>query len=247
MPIHNSELYLEAAMRSVLEQSEADLELIAVDDASEDRSAGIVEKLEQTDCRVIGIKLQNNVGAAQARNIGLDAARGRYVAFLDSDDFWETRKLEWQLEAMKDAGCPICTCSYWMHFEEGSGPGEDRVFHVPERIHYADLLCTNYFSCSTLMLERSLVPEHMFDGGLMHEDYGAWLVLMRDGLVACGVDEPLATYRVRGGSRSSNKISAALGRWQALDRCTGEPLQRRIVLFLRYAVAGIRKYELRHE
>lgn len=242
MPVHDAELYLRESICSVLNQSITSLELIIVDDASTDCSLSIIDEIASVDARVVRIAMQDNVGAAIARNRALASARGHYVAFLDSDDYWEPNKLEKQIKEMEIAGLPICTCSYRMHYEDSDGHGSEKIFHVRNRITYDDLLRTNYFSCSTLMLERSLVPENMFDPTLMHEDYGAWLRLMKNGQEACGIDEPLAIYRIRNGSRSHDKVSAALGRWVALEKCTDEPLLKRTVLFIQYALAGLKKY-----
>lgn len=247
MPVHNSESYLRDSIGSALNQSVRDLELIVVDDASTDCSSSIIDEAASSDLRVTHIVLKENQGVARARNIALAKARGRYVAFLDSDDYWEPDKLEKQLKRMEMTGRRICTCSYRMHYEDPGERNGDRTFHVPDRITYDDLLRVNYFSCSTLVLERKLVPENMFDSSLVHEDYGAWLALLHNGEEACGIDEPLATYCIRRGSRSHNKVSAAKGRWEALARCTDETLMKRIILFLQYAYSGLRKYGSWHE
>ena len=247
MPVYNSEPYLCDSIGSVLKQSMTNFELIVVDDASADCSVEIIDKMAATDSRITFISLKENRGVAEARNIALASARGHYVAFLDSDDCWEPQKLEKQLKAMEETRCPLCTCSYRMHFEDSSKRKPDWIFHVPNRISYDDLLRVNYFVTSTVVIESELVPQKMFDASLMHEDYGAWLALLRNGQEACGVDEPLAMYRVRAGSRSSNKVISAWGRWDALKRCTDEPLMRRAALCLHYAVSGLKKYGFSHE
>jgi len=247
MPVHNSEVYLRDSVSSVLGQSVENLELIVVDDASTDHSLAILNEIASLDPRVVCIALEDNRGAAQARNVALANAHGLYVAFLDSDDYWEPEKLEKQLKIMEITDCSICTCGYRMHYEDSNKRNSDRIFHVLTRITYEDLLRVNYFSCSTLVLNRKLVPKDMFDSSLVHEDYGAWLSLMKNGRVACGIDEPLATYRIREGSRSHNKVSAARGRWVALAECTDETLMKRIILFIQYAISGVRKYGSRYE
>lgn len=245
MPVHDAERYLDESIGSVLAQDMDDLELVAVDDASNDGSLKLLHRDAALDERVRVIALADNCGAARARNLALQEARGRYVAFLDSDDWWQPQKLSLQLSLMEATGFSMCTCGYLMHFEDAGDERQDRVFHVPERVTYEDLLRVNYFSCSTLVVERRLVPKDMFDPSLQHEDYGAWLALTKGGQVACGIDEPLATYRVRGGSRSNDKLAAALGRWNALRECTDEPLPRRVGIIVDYAVAGLKKYSRR--
>lgn len=158
MPVYNSKRYLGQAMCSVLEQSLGDLELLVVDDASTDGSRSVIAAMAQRDPRVVPVPLDRNGGPARARNLALSMARGQYVAFLDSDDSWEPLKLELQLEEMKRTGTSLCACSYWMRSRDSHVPDRDRVFHVPERISYEDLMRTSYFSCSTLVAERHLIP-----------------------------------------------------------------------------------------
>ena len=243
MPVHDSDRYLADSIGSALGQTESDLELIIVDDASTDGSPAIIDKAASFDGRVEPVRLEDNVGVARSRNLALSRARGRYVAFLDSDDVWEPDKLAKQLGLMRRMGLPICASAYRLQVEGGRG---DWVFHVPPLIRYEDMLRANYIGCSTALVRRDLVPDQLFDPALVHEDYGAWLLLMKGGACACGIDEPLATYRVRRGSRSSNKVRAAWGRWQALKRCTDEPLVRRLGFFASYAVAALKKYGVRH-
>ena len=106
MPVCNSEPYLCDSIGSVLKQSMTNFELIVVDDASADRSVEIIDEMAAADPRITFISLKENRGVAEARNIALTSARGHYVAFLDSDDCWESQKLEKQLNAMGETRCP---------------------------------------------------------------------------------------------------------------------------------------------
>jgi glycosyltransferase involved in cell wall biosynthesis len=99
LPVFNRRLTLQAAARSVLDQSFRDLELIIVDDASTEDLRPVVEALE--DPRVVFIRLAVNGGASVARNAGLQAARGAFIAFQDSDDYWLPWKLKTQMDLME--------------------------------------------------------------------------------------------------------------------------------------------------
>ena len=96
-PVYNSENYIEETIKSVLEQSYTDWEWILVDDGSADRSAEIIEQYNDSRIRLIR---QKNKGAAAARNRGIEAAKGRYIAFLDADDIWDPNKLTNSLQYM---------------------------------------------------------------------------------------------------------------------------------------------------
>ncbi|MEH6408849.1 MAG: glycosyltransferase family 2 protein, partial [Leeuwenhoekiella sp.] len=103
MPLYNAERFVETAIKSVQEQTYTQWELIIIDDASTDSSYAIAEKTIQ-DKRIRLLKLTKNNGAGIARNVGIRAAKGAYIAFLDADDLWKPQKIEKQIEFMKKKG-----------------------------------------------------------------------------------------------------------------------------------------------
>ncbi len=109
IPTYNRERTIERSMRSVLNQTYRDIELIIVDDGSTDNTASVVRSIE--DPRIRYISLDKNSGANTARNTGIDQAKGDYIAFQDSDDEWVPDKLERQLAAIKDNNADVCFCN----------------------------------------------------------------------------------------------------------------------------------------
>ena len=101
MPAHNSQASLSESVQSVLAQTYTDWELIIVDDASSDGTLALAGQFAAGDPRIRVLPLEQNVGVAEARNRGIDAARGQYLAFLDSDDLWLPHKLETQIDFMQ--------------------------------------------------------------------------------------------------------------------------------------------------
>ncbi|MEO5558592.1 MAG: glycosyltransferase family 2 protein, partial [Dokdonella sp.] len=97
MPVYNAAATLRKSIDSVLGQSHAAVELLAVDDGSRDASAQILDEYAARDPRVRALRMPVNGGVAAARNLALDAAQGRYIAFLDSDDWWHPDKLARQI------------------------------------------------------------------------------------------------------------------------------------------------------
>ena len=100
-PSFNSQDYIENTIRSVVDQSITDWELFIIDDCSSDSSVELIKKWVIADSRIHLVELNENSGAAVARNKGIELAKGRYIAFLDSDDTWLPKKLEWQLDFME--------------------------------------------------------------------------------------------------------------------------------------------------
>ena len=101
-PAYNAERFIEETIKSVLNQTYENLEMIIVDDCSNDNTESIVRKYMEIDNRIIYKKLSGNSGAAVVRNEAMNIASGRYIAFLDSDDLWDKDKLELQIAFMKE-------------------------------------------------------------------------------------------------------------------------------------------------
>ena len=100
LPTYNRAYIIEKGINSLLNQTYQDFEIIIVDDGSTDNTEEIIKKLQEKDKRIKYIKLKTNKGAATARNIGIKAARGEYIAFQDSDDEWMHEKLEKQVKVL---------------------------------------------------------------------------------------------------------------------------------------------------
>lgn len=211
VPVFNAAATLRRTLDSALAQSHARLEILVIDDASSDGSRVIIEEHAALDARVRPILLPRNGGVAGARNAGLDAATGEYIAFLDSDDGWRPDKIERQLATLQQTGAAIC----YTVFERVATDG--RLLSLvcpPAQLTHADLLRSNHIALSTALYRRSGSAPRFRRVG--HEDYVFWLDFLRDGGRAVRVadPEPLAWYLVREGSLSSNKLRAARWQWR---------------------------------
>ena len=119
MPSYNTAEFISESIKSVQAQTYKNWELIIVDDCSTDRTDDIVQTF-LTDKRIRYIKLEKNSGAAVARNRALREARGKWIAFLDSDDLWEPQKLEKQIQFMKESGYYFSYTNYCELNEDSS-------------------------------------------------------------------------------------------------------------------------------
>jgi glycosyltransferase involved in cell wall biosynthesis len=212
MPAHDAERYIGRPIASVLAQTWRQLELIIVDDASRDGTLALIEEQARTDPRIRIVRLSPNGGVAMARNAGIAAARGNYVGFLDSDDWWHPRKLELQLAWMQRSGARVSYAAY-DRMAEADGALLSRV-RPPASVSYTDMLKSNRIGNLTGMYERDLGDVAFRRIG--HEDYVFWLEMVRraGGASCVPSDEPLAWYLVRKGSVSSDKLKAARWQWR---------------------------------
>lgn len=171
IPIYNCEQYIEQCVRSVLRQTLKDLEVICVDDGSTDQSVQVLRELMRTDERII-LCQQKNQGPGIARNTGMKRAEGKYIAFLDADDFyWDQNGLEqlWKVcEAKKAAaGASLQWCVNGLverleDFEENVE--EEKI------IHYAEQQADYHFCCYLFLREMLIKKEIYFPAYLRFED-----------------------------------------------------------------------------
>jgi len=186
MPVYNGEAFISESIRSVMQQSFQDWELIVVDDASADASVDFVQAICAEDERIRLIQLQQNSGAAVARNTAIESARGRYIAFLDSDDLWLPHKLERQLAFMQEIGAAFSYSAYERIDEMGRCL---TLIGVPESLQYKQLLQTNYVGCSTAIYDTSSVGKVFMPTNTKREDLGTWLILLKELPYAYGIKE----------------------------------------------------------
>jgi len=238
MPVYNAASTLRKSIDSVLAQTHAGFELLAVDDGSSDGSLRILDEYAARDPRVHALRMPSNGGVAAARNHALDAARGNYIAFLDSDDGWHPHKLARQLAAMRAQSAKVSYTAYDRVGEDGT-----LLSHVrpPAAVTYADMLKSNRIGNLTGMYDRTLGEVRFQRVG--HEDYVFWLDrVKRAGRAVC-VDpgESLAWYLVREGSVSSNKFKAARWQWHIYRRIERLGLPSSIGYMVHYAINALRK------
>lgn len=211
MPAHNSAEFIALSINSVLAQTFTDFELIVVDDCSKDSTFSFVQELSSRDSRIRVFQLSSNSGAAVARNTAIDKARGRFIAFLDSDDIWFPTKLEEQLDFMMINSVAFCYSAY-----DKVNASRDIVgsVAVPDKVSYSDLLKTNSIGCLTAIYDTSKLGKVFMPLIKRRQDLGLWLKLLKMTPYAYGINKPLASYYVRQDSLSSNKLVAASYTWR---------------------------------
>ncbi len=241
MPAFNSSEYIEEAIISVINQSVTDWELFVIDDGSSDHTREIVEGFVNKDSRIRLFTNQENMGVGRSRNRGLELCYGDYVALLDSDDYWEPQMLEKSIARAEETGADIIYCSYAIVDEQGRKLCND--FIVPEETDFQHSIVRNVISCSTALFTEKLAREMRFPTNIYHEDIALWFQLLRDGWVARGVPEILASYRQRSDSKTSNKLMSAVRRWPIYRRHLGLSVSQSMAAMVKYAYYGLIKFK----
>ena len=241
IPVYNAEKYLANAVYSVLEQEdipEGELEVLVINDCSPDDIDQVMERFF-ADPAVRYIKNEHNLGVADTRNRGLRMARGRYVAFLDADDWWEPDKLSAQLCRLEQTGAPLCCSARALHEADGTPTG--RIIGVPEQITYEELLHTNTIPCGSVVMPTQIAREFYMSHAELHEDYILWLQVLKKYGAAVGINEPYLHCRLSEGGKSRNKLKSAAMQY-GVYRYMGFGRLRSMRYLFSYALNGVKKY-----
>lgn len=184
IPLRNAEHTLTHTLESIKAQTLRDYEVILIDDASTDQTLNLINAVSHRDARFHVIALPTERGIPVARSIGLDAARGQYVAFLNPEETWDTTKLFKQREAMKVENAGL-TCTAYR-------TTKGRIHQIPHRITLSDLVLDNPIRLSTVMIDRHVVG----DLRLVPDDDQElilWNTLLQQAIPVIGLPEVLVT------------------------------------------------------
>lgn len=212
MPCRNASHTISAAIDSVINQNYQNIELIVVDDGSTDSSVEIIREYCSKDSRLVFLRNIGKHGVSFARNAGLAVAKGRFIAFLDADDYLTEDSVRRRVKHCVDNNVQIVFGPYIRLLPNGV----EVLVVPPPVISFADMLKRNYIGNLTGLYDASFFGVLM-QHDLRHEDYLMWCCLLRKANFAFSVSSsPLGIYRVSSGSLSGNKIQAALWHWNVL-------------------------------
>lgn len=235
IPVYNAEKWIERTIENIEEQTYKNIEIILVDDASIDNSLNIIKRLINEKTKLVILK--ENVGAAIARNKGLELASGRYICFQDADDWWEKDKIEKQVEFMKEKDCAFSYTAFEYVFKH-----RKKNVYVPETLDYKKALKDTRILVSSAIFDTEKInKELLFMPNIGAEDIATWWKILKNGYVAYGLNEVLVNYFQTKNSRSSNKLKSAISRWNVYRKTEGFSILKTIYYFLFYAFYGIKK------
>ena len=238
VPMYNAEKFIGKTIESVLSQTYENWEMLIMNDVSTDNSLAVVNEYAKKDDRIKVVNTEKNMGVVKGRNHLIDLANGKYIAFLDADDYWHSQKLEKQIQFMKEKNAGISCTEYTRVKENGEKINE---VVIKSEISYTDMLKNNYLGCLTVMYDVEKVGKRYFKELEKNEDYVLWLEIVKDVKTIYGLKENLAYYRVLDNSRSSNKSKTAKVRWEIYRKIEKLSLLKSIYYFMHYAVRAVLK------
>ena len=203
MPYYNAAAYIRETVESVIAQTYKDWELIIVDDCSPSpETADVLDRVKSMDERIKVLRAEKNGGAGLARNIGIKAAQGRYIAFCDSDDWWYPTKLEEQLKFMQDNGYEF-TCTWYEDANEKLEPYY--TMKQAARQSYKSMIAGCNVGTPGVVYDTQRFGKKFMPPFRRAEDWGMWMTILKDVDYLYTYPKALWKYRHVPGSETSNK------------------------------------------
>ena len=239
-PVYNCEKLLATTIDCVIAQTHSNWELLLVDDCSSDDSAKIAKEYAKKDKRVKYFKLKENSGAAIARNTALENSKGRFIAYLDSDDLWKPEKLEKQVKFMLDNNYAFSCTDYIKIDEEGN---ELKEIKIPKQVNYNLYLRNTIIQTVGVMVDTKITGKEVLvmPNIRRRQDAATWCQILKAGHDCYEVPESLSYYRVVTNSLSSNKFKAVKGTWHLYREIEKLPLWKACYCFVGYAFNAVKK------
>lgn len=238
MPSHNAEKYIYESITSVLCQEYKNIELIIIDDYSTDNTINVISSIN--DQRIKLIALNENKGAGNARNIGLENATHPYIAFIDADDVWLPNKLSIQLNYLLNNPNVAVICTAYSFIDENSSVISGSV--VPDKKITLDSYMRNTcIGCSTALINKNISSEIKFSNIRLRQDTHLWITLLINNITIHGIEQKLVNYRIRKNQISGNKFNAAIKTFKLYWGFKQIPIYKRIINYIFYAFNGVSK------
>ncbi|MEQ9638094.1 MAG: glycosyltransferase family 2 protein [Devosia marina] len=249
-PAYNAEKFIAATLLSALDQSFGDFELLVLDDRSTDRTADIAEEFAARDNRIRVIRLPRNFGApAGPRNIGVQQARGKWIAFLDADDIWHADKLRCQLEALQRSGARFCSTRMLDFHDETELHFAPAGEYKLRRISFRSQLVRYQTPTSAVMVDASVIRVIPFNEDLAYkarEDLDCWLHCHELLGHSVKIEHPMMGYRLSPQQISGKKWLMVKRHYHVLRNYRfhdGRPLGLAALLFTatHFGLAGLQR------
>ncbi len=201
-PTYNSAVYISATIDCIIAQTYQNWELLITDDCSKDNTVEIVKEYIKKDSRIKLFVLEKNYGGGVSRNNSIEKAKGRYIAFCDSDDRWTPDKLSIQIAFMKEKDCAFSYGSYMLCDERDNELGINICLR---KLTYTRILMDNFVGCLSAVYDTNKIGKVYMPTIRKRQDWGLWISVLKKCKVAYGIKKPIGYYRIRENSVSSNK------------------------------------------
>lgn len=240
-PVFNSAIYLNETIQSVIAQNYTNWEHILVDDCSTDNSVEIIKSFALNEPRIRLLKMPINMGSGSARNMAILEAKGKYIAFLDSDDVWVPEKLTIQIKFMEEKQIDFSHSSYG-YWDEKSNEIKKPFLVSHNPVSYKDLLKRTEISCLTAIYNQQTIGKMYMPDLRRKQDYALWLSILKKGYKSYPQQEVLAYYRQRKGSATNKKYKLIYKHYRFLVESEGLCFFNAVKYTIYWMINGLFKY-----
>lgn len=250
-PMYKGAALVGQTIESVLAQTYKNWEMIIVDDCSPDGGAGadVVQKFADKDSRIHLVRAKINRGSSGARNQAMEIARGRYFAFLDSDDIWHPDYLSTMMKNVldnKDDSIAIYFCSYRRMNSSCTAELLKPYIFEGKRTFRQLLRHCPIFPSAAIVDTSKLSGKILFKEELkaLRDDYAYWLDIMKNGLCAMGFSDVLVDYRMRDDSMTASKTKMIKPQWNIYRKVLKMNVFESFLYLLCWGLNGLKKYKV---
>ncbi len=241
---YNKSSFLEEAINSVISQTFMNWKMYIIDDNSTDNSWQIISKFSNLN-KINSIKLTKNMGPSFCRNYGMRMSHSGYIAFIDSDDIWEHKKLEKQIEFMKKNNFTFTYTDYIPFFQTNDVKKYKPRTYLKNSFKFTTFIKNSSINTTTMIIKRSILGTHRFKKIKIMEDYLFKCQLMKDDNTAKKLGESLAFYRILNISRSSKRLKNIFWLWYINKNYNKLSFIQNILSIICISINSIKKYGLK--
>ncbi|MCG6221255.1 glycosyltransferase family 2 protein [Vibrio diabolicus] len=242
MPSYNSEGTIAESIKSVISQTYTNWEIIVVDDKSTDGTWTILKRFSEQYPNIHIFQNDMNRGAGASRNLAIEKAQGRFIAFLDSDDLWTEDKLSEQIAFLLNNNYALT----YTHYSRFNSEDEISVVTAPDSTTYKKLLYSNVIGCLTAVYDAQTLGKRYMPLIRKRQDMGLWLEILKDTPKAYCLPKTLAKYRMDTGM-TANKLSVLSYQWKFYRDVVGLSFPKSLLTFSVYAVKGTIKHRAKRK
>tara|TARA_S200000501_G_scaffold371375_1_gene414330 strand:+ start:3497 stop:4267 length:771 start_codon:yes stop_codon:yes gene_type:complete len=240
-PTYNSNKFLRETLDCIIAQTYKNWELIITDDGSTDNTILILEEYSKKDNRIKFYTSKSNLGSGLARNNSIKLAKGRFIAFIDSDDIWLPNKLFNHIKFMQENNLTFSHASYG--YIDETGEKIKKTFKVSKRkVGYKDLLKRTEISVSTTIYDQFAIGKFYMSSDRRRQDYFLWLSILKAGHYSLGFDKVDSFYRLHDGQIKKINFKFLADHYKFLRQRQNLSVLASTYYLLLYIFSSIKKY-----